>query len=337
MTLPPGQSLTHKFPVVGEDRPLTAALDPATWSLSLGGLLERPLVLGWQQWLSLPLRERRVDIHCVTGWSRLGTSFRGIPLAELLAPLGIAPSGKFVRFEAWSERAHDTSLPIDLALADTWVVDQVDGEPLSVEHGGPARTITPSRYFYKSLKWVRSIEVLAENRLGYWERESSYHDGADPWPGDQRFTTGSLRPEQVERLRAAESLAPWRGPRKVLLGLDLQGWEPFDRNLAGIQLKNCVLRGARLAGCNLRGANFSLSDLRGADLRGADAEGADFEGCDLRGADLRDANFEQVALSAAKFVGDGEPPAAVEGLRWSGARGLLEDQEAFLERAAGPP
>lgn len=327
--------MTQKFPVVGEDRPRQEALDMRRWTLSFGGLLARPLVLDWGQWLNLPLRERRVDIHCVTGWSRRGTLFRGIPLAELLEPLGIAPNGRFVRFEAWSERAHDTSLPLDLALADTWVVDQADGAALSAEHGGPVRTITPSRYFYKSLKWVRSIEVLAENRLGYWERESSYHDGADPWPGDQRFTTGSLRPEQVERLRVAESLAPWRGPRKVLLGLDLQGWEPLDRNLAGMQLKNCVLRGARLAGCDLRGANFSLSDLRGADLREANADGADFEGCDLRGADLRDASFEQVALSAAKFIGGGEPAAAVEGLRWSGARGLLEDQEAFLERATG--
>jgi hypothetical protein len=325
--------LTQKFPVVGEDRPLDQALDPTRWSLSLGGLLARPVVLGWDDWLALPLRERRVDIHCVTGWSRLATVFRGLPLAELLAPLGIAEEARFVRFEAWSERAHDTSLPLDLALDDTWLVDRVDGAPLSAEHGGPVRTITPSRYFYKSLKWVRSIEALAENRLGYWERESSYHDGADPWPGDQRFTTGSLRPEQVERLREAASLAPWRSPRKVLLGLDLQGWEPRDRNLAGIQLKNCVLRGARFAGCDLRGANFSLSDLRGADLRGVDASGADFEGCDLRGADLRDANFEHVALSAAKLIGEGEPAALVEGLRWSGARGLLEDQEAFLERA----
>lgn len=332
--LPPGQTATVKFPVVGEDRPSSDALDEKRWSLTIGGASVRQVQLDWSDWVALPKNQRTVDIHCVTGWSRLGTAFRGLPLGDLLALVEPLPAARWVRFEAWSERGHDTSLPLALALADTWVVDQVDGAPLSVEHGGPVRTLTPSRYFYKSLKWLRRIELLVENQLGYWERESSYHDGADPWAGDQRFTTGSLRPEQVERFRLADSLAPWRNPRKVLLGLELVGWNPVDRNLAGIQLKNCRLAGAQLDGCDLRGANLSLSDLKGASLRAASLQGADLEGCDLRGCDLRDADLSDSALSATRFVGGEHPPARVAGMKWRGVRGLLEEQEEFLELAA---
>ncbi len=331
--LPPGQALTRKFPVVGERAPAATALDPARWRIELTGLVDRPLVLTWNDYLALPRRERAADLHCVTGWSRLGCRLHGLPLAEVLGGAGVAPAARFVRFEAWSERAHDTSLPLALALADTWLVDAVDGVPLSPEHGGPLRTVTPTRYFYKSLKWVRRIELLAEDRLGYWERESDYHNVGDPWAGDQRFTTGSIDPAELERFRRATDFSPWRGPRRVLRGLDLRGWQPGVRQLGALQLKNCDLRDARLAGCDLAGANLSLSDLRGADLRGARLAGADLEGADFSGADLAGADFTATALSAARFVAGEEAQrlsATVDGLRLDGASGLLEDQEAFL-------
>jgi hypothetical protein len=243
------------------------------------------------------------------------------------------PEARFVRFVAYSERRHDTSLPLDLARAETWLIHSRDGLPLAPEHGYPLRTVTPSRYFYKSLKWLHAIELMAADRLGYWERESDYHNGADPWPGDQRFTTGSLKPEQARRFRQATRFAPYRGGAKALIGLDLRDWQPATSQLGAIQLKACDLRGARLAGVQLAGANLSLCDLRDADLstadlRGADLEGANFSGADLRGADLRD-----TLLNATRFfeIEAGQKrQARIGGLVWQGGRGLLEEQEAFL-------
>ncbi|HEY4593080.1 MAG TPA: pentapeptide repeat-containing protein, partial [Thermoanaerobaculia bacterium] len=181
----------------------------------------------------------------------------------------------------------------------------------------------------KSLKWVHRIELMAEDRLGYWERESSYQNNADPWPGDQRFVSGSLPPNKLRALREAESYVPYRGPRKVVVGADLRGWEPRTRDLGDLHLKNCDLRGARLEGADLRGANLSLSDLRGADLRGADLRGADLEGADFAGADLTGADLCDTFLSATKFF-DQDRQARIAGMRWEGGRGILEDQEAYL-------
>lgn len=330
--LPPGQAKTAKFPVVGEKAPLPAAFDLESWRLEVAGLVEGPRCWTHAELMALPQRERLVDIHCVTGWTQFEMTFTGLPLAELLAFSRPQPAARFVSFEAYSERRHDTSLPIGLALEDTWLVHSENGQPLAPEHGWPLRTLTPSRYFYKSLKWLHRIELLAEDKLGYWERESAYHNVGDPWPGDQRFTTGSLKPAEAERFKNAENFRPWRG--KVLLGLDLRGWQPKSDDLQGIELKNCDLRAARLAGKNLEGANFSLSDLRGADLRGANLAGADLEGVNFAGADLRKASLDRTALSATRFFEE-EPSlslleAQVEGLSWEGGSGLLEDQETFL-------
>jgi DMSO/TMAO reductase YedYZ molybdopterin-dependent catalytic subunit len=330
--LPPGQSLTRKFPVVGE-RFAAEAADLDAWRLQVGGLVERPFELSWRGYLALPHRERTVDIHCVTGWSRLGTRFLGLPLAEILAPAGPRPEARFARFESTSPRRHDTSLPLDVAMADTWLVHEVDGAPLTPEHGYPLRTVTPSRYFYKSLKWVRRIELLAEDRLGFWERESRYHNIGDPWAGDQRFTSGSIEPRELERFREAVDFAPWRNSRTVLLGLGLGGWQPRSLDLSGLQLKSCDLRGAQLGAADLRAANLSLSDLRQANLNRADLRGADLEGVDFSGADLRGALLAGAALSAAKFF-DETMAATVTGLRWESANGLLEAQEDFLRRNA---
>lgn len=324
--LPPGQIQTRKFPVVGEKSPLPEALDLGAWRLDVGGMVARSLSWTWSEFSALTWQEREVDIHCVTGWSRFGSTFRGVPLATLLAECDPRGEAQFVRFEAYSERGHDTTLPLEVALADTWLVHEVDGEPLTPEHGFPLRTLTPSRYFYKSLKWLRRIELLAEDRLGYWERESSYHNVGDPWVGDQRFTSGSLRPDQAVRFKHAESFDRYRTQNRVLLGLDLRGWQPGSLNLSALQLKNCDLQGADLRGVDLRGANLSLSNLRGADLRGADARGADLEGVDFSGADLRSADLRDTLLSAARFVG-----AQASGLRIEGSSGLLDSQARYLD------
>lgn len=335
--LPPGQALTQKFPVVGEKTPLPRALDLESWRLKVAGLVKNPQELSWPELLALPQEELVADIHCVTGWTHLGMRLEGVRLAALLERVEPLPEARFVRFVAFSERAHDTSLPLELAQSDTWLIHSRDGSPLEVEHGGPLRSVVPSRYFYKSLKWLGQIELLAEDRLGYWERESSYHNVGDPWPGDQRFTSGSMRPEQLERFRVAKDYAPYRG--KVVLSADLRGWEPATKMLGALALKNCDLRGAQLVGCDLRGVNLSLSDLRGAELAGADLRGGDLEGVNFAGADLRGADLRETALSATRFFETGENGERVEAqvgaTRWEGATGLLEEQEDFLRAKAG--
>lgn len=333
--LPPGQAATGKFPVVGETAPV-AGLTAESYRLEIGGLVQRPLSLSLAELLALPQQERTCDIHCVTGWSRRAVSMRGVPLADLLQPLGVAAEARYVRFVAHSARAHDTSLPLELALRQTWLVHQMDGRPLTAEHGGPLRTVTPGRYFYKSLKWLARIELLAQDRPGYWERESAYHNDADPWQ-EQRFNEAQMAaPELVQAFRAAADFAPFRD--RVLLKARLGGWQPLNRDLSGLQLKYCSFRKARLEGVDFRGANLSLSNFEGADLRGCDFSGGDLEGASFAGADLRGACMAGTALSATRFyrdfAGGRKLAALVEGLRLSETRGLLEDQAAFL-RAAG--
>ncbi len=339
-SLPPGQIATRKFPVVGEGE--KAARLPALddWRLVLNGLVSRRAELTLPDVLALARQELAADIHCVTGWSRLGMSFTGIPLAGLLGALGIEPlpEARFVLFTAYSERDHDTSLPLGLALEDTWLVHAADGRPLTLEHGYPLRTVTPSRYFYKSLKWVRRIELLAEDRLGYWERESAYHNNADPWPGDQRYTTGSQDRKTIEGFLAASSYVPYRGPKKLFLSVDLRSWAPATRDLGNLHLKDCDLRGVRLDGADLRGANLTRSNFEGASLAGADLREADLEGASFLDADLTGADLRGAFLSAARFCEAGAPGGSrIDALRWEGATGLLEDQENYLLGLLGQP
>ncbi|HEX6899332.1 MAG TPA: molybdopterin-dependent oxidoreductase [Thermoanaerobaculia bacterium] len=334
--LPPGQAETKKFPLVGESAPLPGALDLIDWRLIMEGLVNSPYELTYEEFLALPQQERQVDIHCVTGWSQFGMRFTGLPLASLFDEAGATPlpEARFIRFVAYSERNHDTSLPLGLALADTWLVHSVDGQPLSREHGYPLRTLTPSRYFYKSLKWVHRIEFLAEDQLGYWERESHYHNNADPWPGNERYVSGSVSPEKLANFRNAPSYVHYRGPRKLLLTVDLRDWAPSTRELGDLHIKDSDLRGARLDRVDLRGANLTRSRFDGASLVGADLRGADLEGASFIGADLTNADLRDTALSATRFFerdAEGQIRGArIDELRWEGATGLLEDQRAFL-------
>ena len=144
-TLPPGQIETKRFPVVGE-RSLSD--EAATWSLDITGLVTRPLTLSLDDYLGLDHRELVFDIHCVTSWTRFGSRFAGVPLSSLLDP------ARDARFVSFSDRDHHTSLPLAVAMESSWLVHKFDGKPLSIEHGGPVRVVTPGKYFYKSLKWV---------------------------------------------------------------------------------------------------------------------------------------------------------------------------------------
>lgn len=323
-TLHPGQLETRRFPVVGERVPAPEALDLARWTLEIGGLVASPLVLDHAAMAAEAHHELHADIHCVTSWSRLGTTFTGLPLRVLADRVGVLPTAAFIRFEAYSPRRHDTSLPVEL-VDDVWLVHSADGEPLSVEHGWPLRTVVPSRYFYKSLKWVHRIEFLAEDRLGYWERESAYHNVGDPTGGDQRFTTGSLDPRQLSRFLSATSYAKYR--RRPMIGLDLRGWRPTPTDLSDLALKDCDLRGVDLSGRDLRRVNLSLSDLSGADLSGSDLSGADLEGADVSDADLTGADLTGAFLTATRFEG-----ARTRGVVLDGAVGLFDDQRRWFDR-----
>ena len=219
---------------------------------------------------------------------------------------------------------------METATESSWLVHSVDGEPLDNEHGGPVRVVTQGKYFYKSLKWIRTMELLSEDRLGWWETNSSYHNNADPWAGDQRFTTGSLRPAQLKRFLSAPNYDKYRG--RVLLGLDLRGWEPASRDLRRLYLKSCDLDGVDLEGADMRGSNLSLSNLSGANLREANLSGSDLEGADFTRADLTGADLTDTALSATRFEG-----AALVGARFAGSRGLVESEQAYIESQQRAP
>lgn len=322
-TLPPGQVETKRFPVVGERSPSSELSSPQEWSLTLKGLVGKPFVMSLDELMGLDHTEITFDIHCVTSWTRFDSTFAGVALSELLDRAHPLPEARFVSFAAYSERGHHTSLPLETAIESSWLAHSFDGEPLTLEHGGPVRVVTPGKYFYKSLKWVKSIELLAHDRLGWWETHSSYHNNADPWAGDQRFTTGSLRPDQLRRFMDAPRYDKYRG--KVMLGLDLRGWQPSSTDLRRLYLKNCDMRGIDLSGADLRSANLSLSDLSGANLTGADLSGSDLEGANFRGADLREANLSGSALSATRF-----DDAVVESARFDGSWGLVESQQRYL-------
>ncbi len=321
--LPPGQIETKRFPVVGERTPSAELSKPEDWYLEITGLVEQPLSLGFDEFMSLRHREITFDVHCVTSWTRFDTTFTGVPLADLLNEALPDERALFVSFASFSDRDHHTSLPLSVARQVSWLVHSADGEPLEVAHGGPVRVVTPGRYFYKSLKWIKSIELLERDRLGWWEINSSYHNNADPWAGNERFTTGSLRPEQLVRFLTASRYDKYRG--RVMLGLDLRDWKPSTADLRGLYLKNCDLSEIDLSGADLRESNLSLSRLTGARLRGADLSGSDLEGADFSRADLRHADLSGTALSAARFDG-----AVLDRAHFTGSWGLLEDQQRYL-------
>ena len=299
--LPPGQQLVApgKWPVVGERVPL---LPTGDWTVTVRGAVELEASWSLAELKQLPQVTRRIDIHCVTRWSRLDVEFMGVPLATLLAISVPRPQARFVSFVAHSSRGHSTSLPLSvLAEADALVAFEADGQPLSPEHGGPVRVITPGRYFYKSLKWLAQIELLAVDRLGDWEAHAGYHNGADPW-SEERFLAPDLDLQEARELLATRNFSGRDLRGLAAAGLDLQGL-----NASGAKLRDAHFEGADLRSSCFDGANLSGAHLEGADLRGAsfclDSTGqpADLEGADFRGADLRGARLIGASLFGATF------------------------------------
>jgi DMSO/TMAO reductase YedYZ molybdopterin-dependent catalytic subunit len=288
--LPPGQHLAAegKWPTVGERSPRSSG---QPWTVAVSGLVRHRRTYTLDQLRALPQTDVAVDIHCVTRWSKLDVPIRGVLLADLLAVAEPEPAARFVSFVADSQRNHSTSLPLADALQlGAMAALEAFGEPLPELRGGPVRMIVPGRYFYKSVKWLSQIELLSQDRLGYWEAEAGYHNTADPWR-EQRYVATNLSKREAAALIAARDFS----------GRDLLGIDAAGRDLRGLSARRALLRNAdfrrsdlreaRFDGANLSNAHFADADLRGAVLLNADAEGADFTSADLRGADLRVASL----------------------------------------------
>ncbi|MFI5612136.1 sulfite oxidase-like oxidoreductase [Amycolatopsis sp. NPDC051903] len=178
--VPPGQYVTSGFPVLSAGP--TPKITLADWTFTIRGAVGSPRTWTWDQVLALPGEAITVDIHCVTKWSKLDTRWHGVSLDTLLA--GVHPRGEHA--VAFSEGGYTTNLPLaDLTGGKAWLVHGYDGAPLAPEHGGPVRLLVPHLYFWKSAKWVQGLELLDEDRPGFWEHYG-YHNYGDPWR-EQRY------------------------------------------------------------------------------------------------------------------------------------------------------
>jgi DMSO/TMAO reductase YedYZ molybdopterin-dependent catalytic subunit len=181
--LPPGQyDVGRDFPVLTAEAMPRVDLD--TWTLTVDGLVGNPHTWTWQDLQAVPTSEYRGDIHCVTTWSKIGTSFGGVSLDALLDVAQPLPAAEFVFIR--SVTGYTTNLPLaDVRGDKAWIVWTHEGNPLPREHGGPVRMIVPHLYFWKSAKWVSRITLRDYDEPGFWER-NGYHDHGDPWL-EQRY------------------------------------------------------------------------------------------------------------------------------------------------------
>jgi DMSO/TMAO reductase YedYZ molybdopterin-dependent catalytic subunit len=168
------------FPVLSAGPTPRTPLDK--WSFAIQGAVDEPTSWSWEEFKALPSETFTVDVHCVTKWSKLDTTWTGVSLDTLLG--GVETEGEYVT--AWCDGGYTTNLPLeDVTGGRAWVAYEFDGEPLEPEHGGPARLLVPHLYFWKSAKWVRGIELRYDDESGFWE-SAGYHNYGDPWK-EQRY------------------------------------------------------------------------------------------------------------------------------------------------------
>jgi DMSO/TMAO reductase YedYZ molybdopterin-dependent catalytic subunit len=182
--LPPGQyDIEDAWPVLSAE--LTPDLPTDTWTFTVEGLVDHPITWTWDEMHALPPSTYEGDIHCVTAWSKHAMRFTGVSVDVLLDAAGVAPNATHV--VAFSHTGYTTNLPLaDVTGGRAWVAFEVDGEPLAVDHGGPARLLVPHLYFWKSAKWVAGLTVLDHDEPGFWEAQG-YHNRGDPWR-EERYT-----------------------------------------------------------------------------------------------------------------------------------------------------
>ncbi len=191
--LPPGQSLTNKFPVLHYGP--VPQFNPLTWSFKVWGEVEQPVEWNWDEFNQLPRTKLNMDIHCVTRWSKFDTVWEGVSVRSLVDAklIRLLPSARYVMQHA--EYGFTVNLPLDIILADNFLMaTHFNGEPITPDHGHPLRGIIGKilgreelvvPYFWKGAKWLRGLEFMKEDRPGFWE-QAGYHNNADAWK-EERF------------------------------------------------------------------------------------------------------------------------------------------------------
>jgi DMSO/TMAO reductase YedYZ molybdopterin-dependent catalytic subunit len=175
--LPPGQRQVRDWPVL--DLGLQPYVAPQDWKLTVDGAVAHPIVWDWNEFLAAPQVEDTSDIHCVTAWSRYDNHWEGVSARHLIELVKPKPDARHVVFH--SHDGYTTNGTLEMfSAADVLIAHSWEGEPLTREHGGPARVIMPQYYFWKSAKWLRRIEFTAEDQPGFWEVRG-YHNTGDPW------------------------------------------------------------------------------------------------------------------------------------------------------------
>ena len=182
--VPPGQTLVNNFPVL--DLGILPDINKDNWCLRVYGLVQQPLELNWVDFLALPQTTNVSDFHCVTRWSRLNMDWQGVLARDLLALAKPLAEARFVTLHSFDNYTTNVALEV-LLDPDVLIAHSVLGYSLTTAHGGPARMVIPKRYGWKSAKWLKAIELHAEDRRGFWEVRG-YHNEADPFK-EQRFAT----------------------------------------------------------------------------------------------------------------------------------------------------
>jgi DMSO/TMAO reductase YedYZ molybdopterin-dependent catalytic subunit len=178
--VPPGQYVTRDFPVLSAGPTPRTNLDE--WSFTIDGAVASAMSWSWSELTSLPAETITKDIHCVTKWSKLDTTWRGVSVDVLFD--GVNTSAAYLT--AWSDGGYTTNLPLaDVRDGKAWVAYEYAGEPLAPEHGGPARLLVPHLYFWKSAKWIRGLTLTVADEPGFWEGYG-YNNYGDPWR-EQRY------------------------------------------------------------------------------------------------------------------------------------------------------
>jgi DMSO/TMAO reductase YedYZ molybdopterin-dependent catalytic subunit len=310
--LPPNQQLirTDRWPLVGERLPRE---DASPWTITVGGLVSEARTFSLDNLQALPQIDRTLDIHCVTRWSRFDMTFGGVALSSVLPDQIVDPATRFVSFVARTDRAHSSSLPLDeLRSLDAMLATSVNGKPLTTDHGGPVRLIVPGKYFYKSVKWLERIECIAEDRLGFWESEAGYHNGADPWL-EQRYIAPGITRQQAAALIAGRDFSH-RNLRSIdASNRSLEGLAAQHALLRDADFRRAVLIGADFSNANLSNAHFQKANLQQASFAEADIEGAAFSAADLRGADLRVASLFGASFCEVSELGEVAEGAILDG------------------------
>ena len=180
--LPPGQYLTEKWPVLHYGG--VPKVNLATWDFSIGGLVGNPVRLTYEDFRKLPRKTVKADVHCVTRWSMLDSTWEGVPVADIMKLVELKTEATHVMVAA--EHGFTANLSLDDFLRDeNMLVDTRNGEPISPEHGWPLRLFVPHLYFWKSAKWVRGLEFMHGDKPGFWE-QYGYHMRGEPW-AEERY------------------------------------------------------------------------------------------------------------------------------------------------------